>query len=138
MATQYWLLKSEPGTYSIDHLKKDKKTNWDHIRNYQARNFLRKMKKGDLALIYHSNEDRAVVGVSKCIKEAYVDPDPEGGDWSQVDLGFVEKFKFPVTLATLKASPKFGDLLLIKQSRLSAMPVSKKHFDDILKMGSMK
>jgi predicted RNA-binding protein with PUA-like domain len=135
-----WLLKSEPEVYSIDQLQKDKKTNWDHIRNFQARNYLRQMKKGDTALIYHSGDERQVVGIAEVIREAYPDLDqdygPEG-DWSQVDLKFVKKFPKPVTLAVIKATPSLKDLPLIKQSRLSTMPISEKHFETLCKLGGM-
>lgn len=135
----YWLFKTEPETYSIDQLSKDKKTNWNNVRNFQARNSLREAKKDDLALIYHSGDDKAVVGIARVVKEAYPDLDPEmAGDWVQIDLGFVEKLKTPVTLAELKKTKSLADLKLIKQSRLSCMPVSKAHFDLIVKMGGGK
>jgi len=134
----HWLLKSEPSVYSLDQLRKDKTTNWDHIRNFQARNYLRQMKKGDLALIYHSNEDRAVVGVAEIVREAYPDVDPEGGDWSQVDLRFVKSFERPVPLAEIKANARLQDLLLLRQSRLSTMPISKKHFDLLCRLGGAR
>lgn len=134
----YWLLKSEPETYSFSQLEKDKKTNWDHVRNYQARNFLRQVKKGDLALIYHSGDDKAVVGIAECVKEAYPDIDPEGGDWVQIDLKPVEKLKTPVTLATIKATASLKEIPLIKQSRLSCMPVTKAHFDTLKKLGGLR
>ena len=133
----HWLLKTEPSVYSIDQLKKDKKTNWNNIRNFQARNYLRQMKKGDLALIYHSNEDRAVVGLAEIIREAYPDIDPEGGDWAQVDLRYKKSFANPVPLSEIKAHPKLQDLALIKQSRLSTMPVSKPHFDLLCRLGGL-
>jgi predicted RNA-binding protein with PUA-like domain len=133
---QFWLLKSEPEVYSIDRLQKEKKTNWDHVRNYQARNVLRSCKKGQFVLIYHSNDDRAVVGVAKVIKEAYPDIDPDHpGDWAQIDVGFVLKFATPVTLASIKATESLKSLPLIKQSRLSCMEIGKKEFEIILKMG---
>jgi len=131
-----FLLKSEPEVYSIDRLMRDKKTNWDHVRNFQARNVLRSCKEGDLALIYHSNDDRAVVGVSRVVREAYPDPDPEHpGDWSQIDVAFVMKLNQPVTLAEIKKTPELAELPLIKQSRLSCMEIGKKEFEIILKMG---
>ena len=133
---KYWLLKSEPEVYSIDTFAKDKKTNWDHVRNFQARNVLRACRKGDFVLIYHSNEDRAVVGVAQVSKEAYPDIDPEKrGDWSQIDVQFVLKIANPVTLATLKSTPTLKNLPLLKQSRLSCMEVGAKEFEIILKMG---
>ena len=133
----YWLLKSEPEVYSIDQLKKDRQTNWDHIRNFQARNYLRQMKKGDLALIYHSGDERQLVGLAKVVREAYPDLDQEygpEGDWSQVDLQFVKKFEAPVKLATIKATPSLASLALIKQSRLSTMPVTEAHFKKLCEM----
>ncbi|NDG84218.1 MAG: EVE domain-containing protein [Proteobacteria bacterium] len=133
---KFWLLKSEPEVYSIDRFAKEKRTNWDHVRNFQARNILRSCKKGDFALIYHSNDDRAVVGVARVVKEAYPDPDPDHpGDWSQIDVQFVLKLQAPVTLATIKSTRKLQDLPLIKQSRLSCMEVGAKEFELILKMG---
>jgi predicted RNA-binding protein with PUA-like domain len=135
---QYWLYKSEPFVYSFDQLVKDKKTNWAGVRNFQARNHLKAAKKGDLVLFYHSNEGKAVVGIAKVVKEAYPDPDPEHkGDWFQVDVAPVEKLKTPVTLEEIKKSPKFKDMGLLKQSRLSVSSVSKTHFDLIRKMGGL-
>ncbi len=136
MANAYWLLKTEPETYNIDRLLKDKHTNWDHVRNYQARNYLRKMAKGDIALIYHSGDDKAVVGVAKVVRIAYADLDPEGGDWSQVDVEYVAKFARAVSLAQIKATKMLGDLPLIKQSRLSVMPITEAHYQTILKLGN--
>jgi predicted RNA-binding protein with PUA-like domain len=135
----YWLLKSEPSTYSFDQLLKDKKTNWNGVRNFQARNFLKTAKKGDLALIYHSNEDKAVVGIAKVVKEAYPDIDEEtAGDWVQIDIAPIEKLDLPVTLAEMKSTAKLKNLLLIKQSRLSVSPVSETDYKLIVKMGSSK
>jgi len=134
----YWLLKSEPSVYSYDQLVRDGRTNWNGVRNFQARNFLKEACVGDLALIYHSNEGKAVVGIAKVAREAYADPDPEmPGEWMQIDITPVEKFELPVTLEQIKKTPKLKDLLLIKQSRLSVMPVSKTHFDLIVKIGRM-
>jgi predicted RNA-binding protein with PUA-like domain len=136
---QYWLMKSEPFVYSFDQLMKDKKTNWSGVRNFQARNFLKAAKKGDLVLYYHSNEGKAVVGIAKVVKEAYPDiakADENKGEWVQVDLAPVEKFNQPVTLEEIKKSPTLKDILLVKQSRLSVMPVSKTHFEFIQKQGN--
>lgn len=133
---KYWLLKSEPEVYSIDRFAAEKRTNWDHVRNFQARNVLRSCKKGDFVLIYHSNDDRAVVGVGQVCKEAYPDPDPDHpGDWSQIDVKFVLKLSTPVTLATIKNTPRLQNLPLIRQSRLSCMEVGEKEFELILEMG---
>ena len=149
---KYWLFKSEPGCYSIDDLKKDKKTHWDGVRNYQARNMLRdEIKKGDLVLFYHSNvKPPAVVGVAEVVKEGYADhtawdpksehPDPKSSPekpiWSMVDIKYKKKLKQEVSLDEIKIDPKLEGMLVAKRGmRLSVQPVSKKHFDRILKMG---
>src|SRR5437588_13060520 len=99
----YWLLKSEPSTYSFDHLIRDGKTNWNGVRNFQARNHLARISKGDIALIYHSGDDKAVVGVARVVREGYPDPDPKKpGDWVQIDLEPVRPLTQPVTLAEIK------------------------------------
>ena len=132
----YWLLKTEPETYSISQLQKDKKTNWNGVRNFQARNFLRQAKEGDLALIYHSGEERAVVGIAKVVRPAYPDLDPKKpGDWVQIDLQFNSKLPKAVSLKEIKTEKRLEELLLIKQSRLSVMPVSSQDFKLILNMG---
>lgn len=136
---QYWLFKSEPSTYSFAQLLSDGKTNWNGVRNFQARNFLLKVAPGDRALIYHSGDEKAVVGIARVIKGPYPDPDPKKkGDWVQIDLAPDKPLAMPVPLKTLKATPSLKDLLLIRHSRLSCMPVSEKHFETILKMGSLK
>ena len=132
----FWLIKSEPETYSIDALKKDGKTSWDGVRNYQARNFMRDgMKKGDAVLFYHSNaEPPGVAGVCRIVKEGY--PDPKDTVWSMVDVEFVEKFKRFVALDELKADKKLQGMLVIKRGmRLSVQPVDKAHFDEVLRLG---
>ena len=132
----HWLFKSEPNVYSIDDLAKDKKTAWTGIRNYQARNFLKTCKKGDLVLIYHSNIGKAVVGVAKITAEAYSEiDDSRAGDWVQVDISYVSKLTNPVTLDEIKTTPALKNIPLLKQSRLSCMPLSEKDFNTILKMG---
>lgn len=131
---QYWLLKTEPEVYSFTQLLKDGKTNWDHVRNYQARNNLRLAKKGDLALIYHSGDVKSVVGIAKVVKEAYPDIDPEGGDWAQIDIQPVRPLDHLVSLATLKSDRSLQTLPLIKNSRLSVMPISEPHFEAILNL----
>lgn len=132
---RYWLIKSEPGTYSIDDLKRDKTTGWEGVRNYQARNFIREMKKGDLALFYHSNANPpCVAGVAAIVKDAY--PDPENPTWETVEVGYVKKFPRAVSLAELKANPRLSDLLVTKKgSRLSVQPVSREHFEEIAAAG---
>ncbi|MEM9399747.1 MAG: EVE domain-containing protein [Verrucomicrobiota bacterium] len=130
----HWLVKQEPEKYPFSQLIKDKKTYWDGVRNYQARNNLRAMKKGEQVLFYHSVKEKAVVGVCEVIKEAYLDPTAPGEDWSVVDIKPVQSLKRPVTLAEIKSTTSLADIALIKQSRLSVMPLRKKEFDQILKM----
>ncbi len=132
---KYWLVKSEPHKYSWDDLKKDGRTYWDGVRNYQARNNLRAMQVGDLVLYYHSNEGLAVVGVARVTKEAYQDPTTADERWSVVDIEPVETLTAPITLSKMKQDKKLQDMVLIKQSRLSVMPVMKKEFDLIIKKG---
>ncbi|GAB1444789.1 MAG: EVE domain-containing protein [Cyclobacteriaceae bacterium] len=128
----YWLMKTEPGTYSWDDLAKDKKTIWDGIRNFQARNNMKAMKKGDLAFIYHSNEGKNIVGVAKITKEHF--PDPSATDWVVVEISPLEKLKKSITLADIKACKKLANMVLVKNSRLSVQPVKETEFDFILKM----
>mgnify|MGYP000258135173 CR=1 FL=1 len=137
---QYWLIKSEPSEISIDDMAGFPKQTieWFGIRNYQARNFLRTAKKGDIALIYHSGDVKAAVGIAKVIKEAYPDIDPEGGDWVQIDIAPVEALDHPVELKTIKATKELLDMPLIKQSRLSVMPISKVHYDKVVKLSKLK
>lgn len=131
---KYWLVKQEPEKYSFDDLVKDKKTIWDGVRNYQARNNLREMKKGDAVLFYHSVSEKSVVGVAEVSKEAFQDPSDDTGKWSVVELKAVEKLKNPVSLEQIKSDKKLQEIALIKQSRLSVMPLKKSEFDAILKM----
>jgi len=129
-------LKTEPETYSFEQLLKDKKTNWNGVRNYQARNHLRNVKKGDLALIYHSGDVRAVVGIAEVTREGYTDLDPKkAGDWVQVDLSPVQALKSTVTLPMIKSESQLKNLPLIKQSRLSVMPITVAEYKCILKLG---
>jgi predicted RNA-binding protein with PUA-like domain len=132
----HWLVKSEPVKYSWDKFEKEGKTFWDGVRNYQARNNLREMKKGDLVLFYHSNEGMEVVGVAKVEKTAYQDPTTEDERWLAVDLVPFEKLKKPVTLESIKKEEMLKDIALIRQSRLSVMPLSQAEFDKILAMGN--
>jgi predicted RNA-binding protein with PUA-like domain len=128
----HWLVKTEPGTYSWDDLVRDKKTVWDGVRNFQARNNLKAMKKGDLVLIYHSGDDKAVVGVGKILTEAY--PDPKDNAWVAVDIGVGKKLKKSVTLKEIKASKKLANMVLVKSSRLSVQPVRENEFDAVLEL----
>lgn len=134
----YFLAKSEPETYAFAQLVKDAKTVWDGVRNFEARNNLRRMKKGDVVLFYHSGDDKAVVGVAKVLREAYPDPTSKEGDWSAVDLGPVKALAQPVSLGQMKSDPTFEGLSLLKKSRLSVLPVSPAHFARILKLGKTK
>lgn len=138
MSRQYWLIKSEPYKYSWDHLVREKVGMWDGVRNYGARNNLRAMKKGDLALFYHSNEGKEVVGVAEVVKEHYPDPTATSGDWSVVDFRPVKKLTEPVTLAAAKQEPKLAEMALVTRARLSVQPVSGPEFRKILAMGKTK
>lgn len=138
MSRSYWLMKSEPTKYSFAQLVRDGQTMWDGVRNFEARNSMRAMKAGDLVLFYHSNEGKAVVGVARVKREAYADPTAEGEDWSAVDIEPVVQFKAQVSLDTIRSEPALTEIFLLKRSRLSVVPVSKDHFDRILKMGKTK
>lgn len=140
MATQHWLVKSEPDVYSFDKLKADKKAVWDGVRNFSARNNLRAMKKGDLVLFYHSSEGKEVVGVARVLGEAYADPtqDPEGEDWSAVDIEPVRALKTPVTLDEMRADKALGKMVIFKQTRLSVVAVTKEEFDTVVELGKRK
>ena len=136
---KYWLLKSETNVWSIDQQKKSglKGSMWDGVRNYQAANNLKKMKKGDLCFFYHSNIGKEIVGIVKVIKEAYPDPTDKLKKFVAVQVRFEEKLKTPVTLETIKKSKELKDLPLIKQTRLSVMPIDTKHWKIILNMSKM-
>jgi predicted RNA-binding protein with PUA-like domain len=132
----HWLVKSEPFKYSWEKFNKDGRTFWDGVRNYQARNNLREMKEGDLVLFYHSNEGKYVVGIAKVVKEAYQDPTTDDTNWVVVDLVPVQSLDKPVTLEQIKAEESLKDISLIRQGRLSVMPLKATEFDKILEMGS--
>jgi predicted RNA-binding protein with PUA-like domain len=134
----YWLVKSEPFKYSWDQFVKDKKTFWDGVRNYTARNNLKAMKKGDLAFFYHSNEGLAIVGIAEVVKEAYQDPTTLDPAWVAVDLKPVKAFPRPVTLAEIKAEKSLQDMDLVRLSRLSVGTVTEKEFRKILKMAGIE
>lgn len=128
----YWLIKSEPNTYSWDQLVKDQRTCWDGVRNYAARIHLRGMKKGDLAFFYHSNEGLEIVGIAKVIKEAYQDPTTQETAWVAVDVSPVKKLNKPVSLAQIKADKRLSQIALIKLSRLSVQPITDKEWEVVL------
>jgi predicted RNA-binding protein with PUA-like domain len=134
MANNYWLVKSEPFKYSWEKFNKDKKTFWDGVRNYQARNNLRAMQKGDQVFFYHSNEGLEIVGIAEVIKEAYQDPTIDDERWVAVDLKPVSTLKAPVSLAQMKAEKRLQDLGLIRQGRLSVSPVTQKEWKVILEL----
>ncbi|MGE0826362.1 MAG: EVE domain-containing protein [Candidatus Binatia bacterium] len=131
----YWLIKSEPFKYSWEQFCKDKRTFWDGVRNFQARNNLQAMKKGDSVFFYHSNDGLAVMGVAKVVKEAYQDPTTEDPRWVGVDLAPVETLRQPVTLSDIKQDKRLHNIALIRQGRLSVMPLTKDEFDIILAKG---
>lgn len=128
----YWLLKSEPDVYSFDDLVREGEGVWDGVRNYQARNNLRAMLPGDLALFYHSNIGMEVVGLMTISAAAFQDPTTEDERWLAVGVKPVKKLEVAVPLSRLKSDPFFEDLILVRHSRLSVMPISKAHFDAIL------
>ncbi|MBL0742535.1 EVE domain-containing protein [Chryseolinea lacunae] len=132
----YWLMKTEPSTFSWDDLVRDKKTGWDGVRNFQARNNLKAMKKGDLAFIYHSMEDKAVVGIAKITKEHY--PDPKDNEWVAVEIAPEKKLKRPITLGEVKADKRLSEMVLVKSSRLSVQPVRVEEFDMIIALSEKK
>lgn len=132
----YWLVKSEPFKWSWDmHVKKGVQ-GWDGVRNYQASNNMKAMKIGDRAFFYHSNEGKEIVGIVEVVGEYHPDPTDESGKFGMVDFKAVEPVKNPVTLARIKDTPALKDMALLKQSRLSVSPVTKKEWDLILKMAA--
>jgi predicted RNA-binding protein with PUA-like domain len=135
MPRRYWLFKSEPFKYSWDDFARDGSTYWDGVRNAQARNNLQAMRKGDLVLFYHSNEGREAVGVARVTKEAYPDPTTEDPRWVVVDVVPVQPLERPVGLDEIKADPELAEIPLVRQSRLSVMPLESKAFQRILRLG---
>ena len=126
----YWLVKSEPDVYSWEDLVKEKKAVWDGVRNFQARNNLKAMKKGDLAFFYYSNEGKAIIGIAEVSKEAF--PDPKDNNWAAVELKPSKKLKNPVELATIKADKRLASMVLVNNSRLSVQPVKPEEFDLVI------
>lgn len=129
----YWLLKTEPSTYSWDAFVADKKTTWDGVRNFQARNFLQAMKANDVAFIYHSGEQRQIVGIAKIISGPYADA--KAKDWTVVDLAVWKPLMKPVTLLSIKMRKSLSHMALVKQSRLSVMPITAGQAKALLTMG---
>jgi predicted RNA-binding protein with PUA-like domain len=137
-APAYWLVKSEPFKYSFAQLQKDKRTVWDGVRNYEARNNLRAMRRGDLLLFYHSNEDKAVVGIARVAKQAYADPTDDTGTWSVVDVAPVKALRKAVTLDTIRETAGLAEITMLKRNRLSVTPVRPEEFAEILSLGKTK
>ena len=133
-----WLVKSEPYKYPFAKLVSDGHTVWDGVRNFEARNNLRAMKAGDLALFYHSSEGKSVVGVARVKREAYADPTAKEGDWSAVDLAPEKALPKAITLEQIKRNAKLRDMALLRLSRLSVQPVTKAQFDEIIRMGGSR
>ena len=135
---QFWLVKQEPSKYSWEEFLKDKKTYWDGVRNYQARNNLQAMKKGDHVFFYHSVVGKQIVGIAQVTRESYPDPTTDDPAWVVVDLKPLKSLKVPVTLAQVKTHPKLNEIALVKQSRLSVIPLTQSEFKIILGLGKTK
>ena len=134
----YWLVKSEPSVYGWEQLVKDKKTSWDGVRNYAARNHLKAMKKGDEVLFYHSNEGMEIVGIAKVDKEFYQDPTTDDANWVVVDLKPHKKLKKPVTLSQIKTDKRLQEMALVRLGRLSVQPVTEKEWKIIMDLAGEK
>jgi predicted RNA-binding protein with PUA-like domain len=132
----FWLVKQEPSSYSWSDFLADGKTSWTGVRNFSARNNLRKMQSGDEVLFYHSGDEKGVVGIARVTRTAYSDSTAKEGDWSAVDLAPVKPLGRPVTLRDIKSNPRLHEIPLIRQSRLSVMPLAEADFREIVKMGS--
>lgn len=131
----FWLMKSEPAKYSWPQLQKDGKTLWDGVRNYQARNYMRQMEVGDLAVFYHSNEDKAAMGIARVVSPAYADPTAKEGDWSVVDVAPHQALPRPVTLDEMRQHPVLRNMNMFRQNRLSITQLTQEEFDLICALG---
>lgn len=138
MPRRYWLMKSEPFKYSWEELVGDGRTYWDGVRNYEARNNLAAMKRGDLAFYYHSNEGKEIVGIAEIVKESYPDPTTDDERWVVVDIEPRVAFSDPVSLATIKADPKLSEIQLVKRGRLSVVPITAAEFRHVARLGKTK
>jgi predicted RNA-binding protein with PUA-like domain len=136
MAKRYWLVKQEPEAYSWSAFVKEGRAAWTGVRNYQARNNLRLMKKDDAVLYYHSGDEKQIVGVAKVVKEAYADPTAEEGDWSCVDLAPGKALAHPVTLQTIKADSILSQMPLVRNTRLSVTPLTEEQYKRVLELGA--
>lgn len=134
----YWLIKSEPGAYSYSQFEQEKRTAWTGVRNFEARNNIRSMHRGDLALYYHSGEGKEVVGVARVVSEPAGDPTAPGEDWASVQVEPVIALRNPVTLAQIKAARGLADFPLVTRSRLSVAPVRAEHFRKVLELGNTR
>jgi predicted RNA-binding protein with PUA-like domain len=134
--THYWLVKSEPGAYSWDRFNQEGKAVWDGVRNYQARNNLQAMRQGDLVLFYHSVKEKKVVGIARVVNEHYPDPTTSDNRWVVVELVPETSLPHPVSLAEIKTDPRLENIALVKQSRLSVMPLKREEFDAIAELGN--
>ncbi len=134
----FWIIKQEPSQYNWKQFEKDRETYWDGVRNYQARNNLKSMKKGDNLLFYHSVVGKEIVGIAEVTREAYPDPTTDDERWVVVDLKPIKPLKVPVTLEEIKTHKELSEIALIKQARLSVMPITKKEFQILLKLGKTK
>jgi len=132
----FWLVKQEPSSYSWSDFVADGETSWTGVRNFAARNNLRKMQKGDEVFFYHSGDEKAVVGIAKVTRTAYADPTAKEGDWSTVDIAAVKALRRPVTLREIKDNPRLKRIPLVRQPRLSVMPLAESDFQEIVKMAS--
>jgi predicted RNA-binding protein with PUA-like domain len=135
MARSYWLVKQEPTKYPFERLVRDGKTTWDGVRNYQARNNLQAMRKGDRVLYYHSNVGQEVVGICEVTRPAFPDPTTDDARWVAVELAAVKPLARPVTLERIKEDPALRDIALVRQSRLSVMPLDAAAYQRIVKLG---
>jgi len=131
----FWLVKQEPSSYSWSDFVAERETSWTGVRNFAARNNLRKMQKGDDVLFYHSGDEKGVVGIAKVTRTSYPDPTAKEGDWSTVDLAAVKPLARMITLREIKGNPRLKGIPLIRQSRLSVMPLSGAEFREIVNMG---
>jgi predicted RNA-binding protein with PUA-like domain len=136
MMPNYWIVKTEPSAYSFDQLEKEKRTVWDGVKNAVALKNIRAMKKGDAVMVYHTGDEKRIVGLATVVSEPY--PDPKAGDESLVvvDLEAGKRLKRPVTLAEIKADPDFRDLALVRQGRLSVVPVEERLWKKLMEMGA--
>ncbi len=128
----YWLLKTEPETYSWDDLVKEKKGSWDGVRNFQARTNMKAMKKGDVVFVYHTGDEKSIIGTAKVVKEHY--PDPADAAWVVIDISPEKKLKKPVSLSQIKADKRLANMVLVRASRLSVQPVTEAEFELIIKL----